>query len=122
MRLDLFLKLSRLCPRRTTAQKLCDAGLVLLNGRVAKSAHEVHAGDEITIRTPTAEIGARVTSVPASRNVSRRDARSLVEYSRRSYGICSRIVQELAVVILLSQLRRIIFSHRCPIIERAAEI
>jgi ribosomal 50S subunit-recycling heat shock protein len=79
MRLDLFLKVSRLSPRRTVAQKLCDAGFVLLNGRVAKSAHEVHAGDEITIRTPSTEMVARVTSVPASRNVSRRDAKSLVE-------------------------------------------
>jgi ribosomal 50S subunit-recycling heat shock protein len=79
MRLDLFLKLSRLSPRRTVAQKLCDAGFVWLNGRVAKSAHEVHAGDEITIRTPSSEMVARVTSVPASRNVSRHDAKSLVE-------------------------------------------
>jgi ribosomal 50S subunit-recycling heat shock protein len=36
MRLDLFLKASRICPRRTIAQKLCDAGLVLLNGAPAK--------------------------------------------------------------------------------------
>jgi ribosomal 50S subunit-recycling heat shock protein len=79
MRLDLFLKLSRLCPRRTVAQKLSDAGFVFLNGRVAKPAHEVHAGDEITIRTTTSEIVARVTVVPPSRNLSRRDARSLVE-------------------------------------------
>jgi len=79
MRLDLFLKLSCLSPRRTVAQKLCDAGFVLLNGRVAKPAHEVHAGDEIKIRTVTSEIVARVTSVPAARNVARRDAKSLVE-------------------------------------------
>ena len=79
MRLDLFLKLSRLSPRRTIAQKLCDAGFVLLNARAAKPAHEVHAGDEIIIRTTTSEIIARVTYVPTSRNVSRRDAKSLVE-------------------------------------------
>ncbi len=79
MRLDSFLKLSRLCPRRTVAHKLCDAGFVMLNGRIAKPAHDVHAGDEIVIRTATSEIIARVTSVPASRNVSRHDAQSLVE-------------------------------------------
>jgi len=79
MRLDLFLKLSRLCPRRTVAQKLCDAGIVLLNGRVAKSAHEVRAGDEITIRTTSSETVARVTVVPGARNVSRREAKTLVE-------------------------------------------
>jgi ribosomal 50S subunit-recycling heat shock protein len=79
MRLDLFLKLSRLSARRTVAQKLCDAGFVFLNERVAKPAHEVRVGDQITIRTTTSEIIGRVTYVPASRNVSRRDAKSLVE-------------------------------------------
>jgi ribosomal 50S subunit-recycling heat shock protein len=79
MRLDLFLKLSRLCPRRTLAQELCDAGLVLLNGRTAKSAHVVKAGDEITIRRRDTETTARALNVPAGRNVSRQDARQLVE-------------------------------------------
>jgi ribosomal 50S subunit-recycling heat shock protein len=78
MRLDLFLKLSRLCPRRTVAQKLCDAGFVLLNGRTAKSSHAVKAGDEITIRSRQKELSARVLNVPAGRNVARRDAHSLV--------------------------------------------
>jgi len=79
MRLDLFLKLSRLCPRRNLAQELCDAGLVLLNGRPAKSAHAVKAGDEITIRRRDREIVARVLKDPPSRNVSKRDADQLVE-------------------------------------------
>lgn len=79
MRLDLFLKLSRLCPRRTLAQELCDAGLVLLNGRKAKSAHSVKAGDEITIRYRDHETTARVLNAPATRNISRRDASGLLE-------------------------------------------
>jgi ribosomal 50S subunit-recycling heat shock protein len=79
MRLDLFLKVSRLCPRRTLAQELCDAGFVLLNGRPAKSAHAVKAGDEIRVRRRDWEIVARVLKAPASRNVSRRDADQLVE-------------------------------------------
>jgi len=79
MRLDLFLKLSRLCPRRTLAQKLCDAGFVLLNDRPAKSGHAVKTGDKITIRSPSAETVSRVLKVPASNNVSRADARLLVE-------------------------------------------
>lgn len=79
MRLDLFLKVSRLCPRRTVAQKLCDAGIVLLNGRPVKSAHEVKPEDEIVIRKANEEIVARVLTVPTSRNVSRRDANSLIE-------------------------------------------
>jgi ribosomal 50S subunit-recycling heat shock protein len=84
MRLDLFLKLSRLCPRRTVAQKLCDAGIVLLNGRVAKSAHDIKAGDEIVIRKANEEIVARVLNVPTSRNVARRDANSLIEIVSRT--------------------------------------
>jgi ribosomal 50S subunit-recycling heat shock protein len=76
MRLDLFLKLSRLCPRRTVAQQLCDAGFVLLNGRQAKSAHIVKVGDEIKIRKPNEETVARVLAVPTTHNVSRREASS----------------------------------------------
>jgi ribosomal 50S subunit-recycling heat shock protein len=84
VRLDLFLKLSRLYPSRSVAQKLCDAGFVLLNGRPVKSAHAVKVGDEITIRKPNEETIARVLSVPTSHNVSRRDAGSLVEIVRAS--------------------------------------
>lgn len=79
MRLDLFLKSSRLCPRRTLAQELCDAGLVLLNGRTAKSGHSVKAGDEITIRRRDRETTVRVLIAPATSNVSRRGASQLVE-------------------------------------------
>lgn len=79
MRLDIFLKLSRLCPRRTIAQELCDAGFVLLNGRAAKSAHAVKTGDEIKIRRRDHEIVARVLNVPTARNISRRDSGKLVE-------------------------------------------
>jgi ribosomal 50S subunit-recycling heat shock protein len=79
VRLDLFLKLSRLCPRRSIAQKLCDAGIVFLNGRSAKSGHDVKIGDEIALRKANEHLVARVLNVPASRNVARRDANSLIE-------------------------------------------
>jgi len=79
MRLDLFLKLSRLCPRRTLAQKLCDAGFVLLNERPTKPGHAVKTGDQITIRSRNTETVARVLNVPATHNVSRAEARLLVE-------------------------------------------
>ena len=79
MRLDLFLKLSRLCPRRSIAQQLCDAGFVLLNGRAAKPGHVVKPNDEIKIRRRDHETTVRVISVPASRNVARREAPSLIE-------------------------------------------
>jgi len=65
MRLDIFLKLSRLVPRRTLAQQMCEAGAVKLNGANAKSAREVRAGDEIVIRQRGRITTVRVVAVPA---------------------------------------------------------
>ena len=79
MRLDLFLKASRICPRRTVAQKLCDAGVVSLNGVSAKSAHSVKPGDEITIRRRDKVSIIRVTSVPTDRQTAKKDAGGLYE-------------------------------------------
>jgi ribosomal 50S subunit-recycling heat shock protein len=50
MRLDLFLKTSRLVKRRTIAQVMCTAGRVLVNGHEAKPAKEVKRGDVITLK------------------------------------------------------------------------
>ncbi len=79
MRLDLFLKATRLCPRRSVAQKLCDAGLIWLNGAPAKSAHAVKVGDELSIRRPEKTTLVRVLAVPQNRQTSRTDASSLYE-------------------------------------------
>ena len=79
MRLDLFLKITRLSPRRAVAQRLCGAGFVSLNGRAAKAAHLVKPGDEIGVRQRDREITVRVLKVPLSRHVSRRDASLLIE-------------------------------------------
>lgn len=79
MRLDVFLKASRLCPRRTVAQKLCDAGLVSVNGTRAKSAHHVKALDEIVIRRGDKVTTLKVVSVPHRNQVSKDEARGLYE-------------------------------------------
>jgi len=79
MRLDLFLKASRLCSGRTLAQKLCDAGRVSINGRTAKPSHAVKAGDEIRIRRQQKLTTVRVVSVPTARQTSRREAGTLYE-------------------------------------------
>jgi ribosomal 50S subunit-recycling heat shock protein len=50
MRLDKFLKVSRLVKRRTLAKEVCDQGRVTVNGQVAKSSSNVKVGDELTIR------------------------------------------------------------------------
>ena len=50
MRLDKYLKVSRIIKRRTVANEACDAGRVSLNGRQAKAGSEVRPGDEIAIQ------------------------------------------------------------------------
>lgn len=79
MRLDLFLKASRICARRTVAQQLCDAGLIKINGATSKSAHPVKPGDEITIRRRGKESTLRVLSVPDRRQTAKQDAHRLYE-------------------------------------------
>ena len=82
LRLDLFLKASRLCSRRTLAQKLCDAGRVSINGHTAKPSHAVKVGDEITVRRQQKLTTVRVLSVPTARQTSRKDAGALYEILR----------------------------------------
>jgi ribosomal 50S subunit-recycling heat shock protein len=77
MRLDLWLKLARLCPRRSGAKELCDAGGILVNGQPAKPGREVRPGDRVTVRLPSREIEAEVVAVPAGRSVSKESAREL---------------------------------------------
>jgi ribosome-associated heat shock protein Hsp15 len=79
MRLDLFLKASRLSPRRTVAQALCDAGLVSVNGAPAKSSRAVRVRDEISLRRRNHLLTVRVLTLPATRQTSRSDASSLYE-------------------------------------------
>ena len=79
MRLDLFLKATRLTPRRTVAQNLCDAGLVSINGVAAKSAHAVKPGDEITIKRRHRISVIKVVSLPEQRQTSKKDSGSLFE-------------------------------------------
>jgi ribosomal 50S subunit-recycling heat shock protein len=50
MRLDKFLKVSRLIKRRTLAKEVADQGRIQLNGQVAKASTEVKVGDELLIR------------------------------------------------------------------------
>ncbi|MGQ9824940.1 MAG: RNA-binding S4 domain-containing protein [Desulfotomaculales bacterium] len=69
VRLDKFLKVSRLIKRRTLAKEFCDRGLVTLNGRAAKASTEVKRGDYVTVnfgsRRVTVEILDCQENVPA---------------------------------------------------------
>jgi len=79
MRLDLFLKAARLFPRRTIAQKVCDAGFVSINGAKAKPAHPVKSGDEITIRRREKISTLKVLSIPSDRQTAKQDVGNLYE-------------------------------------------
>ena len=63
MRLDKYLKVSRLIKRRTVANEACDAGRVSINGKPAKAGADVKVGDVIEIRFGTREVKVEVTSV-----------------------------------------------------------
>ena len=63
MRLDKYLKVSRLIKRRTVANEACDAGRVLLNDKVARASAEVKAGDVITIQFGNKDVKVEVLTV-----------------------------------------------------------
>ena len=63
MRLDKYLKVSRLIKRRTVANDACDAGRVIINGKVAKASTEVKVGDEIEIQFGNRNVKVKVTDV-----------------------------------------------------------
>ena len=77
MRLDKYLKVSRLIKRRTVANEACDAGRVSVNGRPAKASVDVKAGDEIVISFGNREMKVRVKSVQES--VRKEDAENMYE-------------------------------------------
>ncbi|HBN08059.1 MAG TPA: RNA-binding protein [Cyanobacteria bacterium UBA8530] len=64
MRLDKWLKLSRVIKRRTVANEVCDQGRVEINGRPAKASTEVKAGDRLVIRFGSKTSSLTVLSVP----------------------------------------------------------
>ena len=63
MRLDKYLKVSRLIKRRTIANEACDAGRVLVNGKVARASYEVKEGDVITLSFGANPLSIKVLSV-----------------------------------------------------------
>lgn len=65
MRLDKWLKLSRVIKRRPVANEICDQGRVTINGRVAKAGAEVKPGDLLEIRFGTRVLGLEIVAVPA---------------------------------------------------------
>ena len=79
MRLDLFLKSSRLCLRRTVAQQLCEAGMISVNDKPAKSSTAVQPGDELSLRRRDSVLRVRILALPKNRQTSRNEASNLYE-------------------------------------------
>lgn len=77
MRLDKFLKVSRLIKRRTVAKEVCDSGRVYLNGRPAKAGAEVKAGDLLTLELGVRRLEVRILAAPET--VRTNEAKDLYE-------------------------------------------
>ncbi len=78
MRLDKFLKVSRLIKRRTVANEACDAGRVLVNGKPAKASAAVKADDIIEIGFGSKTVKVQVLNVQET--VRKDDAKDLYRY------------------------------------------
>ncbi|MBQ9114522.1 MAG: RNA-binding S4 domain-containing protein [Clostridia bacterium] len=78
MRVDKYLKLSRIIKRRTVANDACDADRVLVNGKPAKPSKEIKVGDIIGVRFGDKEAYFKVLVIPTG-NVGKSDATSLYE-------------------------------------------
>ncbi len=78
MRLDKYLKISRLIKRRTVANEACDAGRVLVNGKPAKASVNIKVGDEIEIQFGTSSVKVEVLDVQET--VRKEEAKELYRY------------------------------------------
>ena len=79
MRLDKYLKVTRLIKRRTVANDACDSGRVSINGNPAKAGTEVKVGDKITIGFGNKDVSVEVVDVQET--VHKEDVTSLYRYS-----------------------------------------
>lgn len=79
MRLDLFLKSSRLVPRRSLAQEFIKAGRILVNGTKGKAGRDVGEGDTIEIRKHSGTTVVRVNAIPDKKQFSKNEAPGLYD-------------------------------------------
>ena len=77
MRIDKFLKVSRILKRRTVAQEACEAGKVIVNGREVKPAHQIKIGDEVELLYASSSLKFRILTVKET--VKKDEAASLYE-------------------------------------------
>ena len=82
MRLDKYLKVSRLIKRRTVANEACDAGRVLVNDKPAKASVNVKTGDVIEIQFGTRSVKVEVVNVQET--VRKEEAQEMYKYLEES--------------------------------------
>jgi ribosomal 50S subunit-recycling heat shock protein len=78
MRLDKYLKVTRLIKRRTVANEACDAGRVQINGKPAKASVDVKVGDKITISFGNKDVSVEVLDVQET--IHKEDVTNLYKY------------------------------------------
>lgn len=78
MRLDKYLKVSRIIKRRTVANDACDAGRVMVNGKVAKASTDVKPGDRIDVEFGNKKVAVEVTQIMES--TKKEDAKEMFKY------------------------------------------
>lgn len=78
MRLDKYLKVSRLIKRRTVANEACDAGRVMVNDKPAKASTEVKVGDRIEIAFGTRNVKVEVLDIVET--TKKEDAKDMFKY------------------------------------------
>lgn len=78
MRLDKYLKVSRLIKRRTVANEACDAGRVMINNKQAKASTDVKVGDTITIHFGNKDVSVEVLNI--AETVKKDDAAGMYKY------------------------------------------
>ena len=77
MRIDKFLKVSRILKRRTLAQEACDNGKVIVNGKEVKPAHQIKIGDVVEINYVSGGVKFKITNIKET--VKKGEASSLYE-------------------------------------------
>jgi ribosomal 50S subunit-recycling heat shock protein len=77
MRLDKWLKVSRVIKRRTVANEACDKDKIKINNRIAKASAEVKAGDTLEISLGNRQTRLEILKVPTGGNVTTQEAREL---------------------------------------------
>lgn len=78
MRLDKFLKVSRVIKRRIVANEACDAGRIMVNDKVARASYEVKAGDVVTVSFGTREVRFRIKEIRETAKTT--ETGEMVEY------------------------------------------